>query len=236
VNSRYCRSVPLPQRSLVDNVTNIVAEFRSMWHCVDRLELFQLSRSDSNRNLSPIVLDLAQAAVRRPFRWRLRHDDRAFPSGERFQQRLLGLGRRGRRHGEPDKGPGSPHFPLLGQHRPLQDAHAQEGEGESQTVSHLRPSTSPPIRFFDSASRLNVFVDATMDFFFRARKEILFFFFSFFFFCFAFFSNQGQETRMRVRENGLLQRSGGSAREEIFFTVINEILLLRILLLHLMRG
>lgn len=76
-----------------------------------------------------------QITLRRSFWWRIRNVARTLPTGERLQQRLLGLGWRGRRYGESHQGPRLAYLALSGERRALQDAHAQEGEGQSEEVS-----------------------------------------------------------------------------------------------------
>lgn len=73
--------------------------------------------------------DFLEAPVRRSLRWCFRHVPGTFQTCERLQQRLLGLGRGGRRHGKSYKGARFAYIPLSRQRGPLQDANAQEGEG-----------------------------------------------------------------------------------------------------------
>lgn len=75
-----------------------------------------------------------QAAVRGPVRRSERHDDGALRQSERLLESVLGLGRRGRRHGQPGQVPQADHLALPGQRGALHDAIAQEGPPESQSV------------------------------------------------------------------------------------------------------
>lgn len=77
----------------------------------------------------------SQITLRRSFRRRVRDVARTLPAGERLQQRLLGLGWRGRRYGESHQGARPAHLALSGERRALQDAHAQKGKGQSEEVS-----------------------------------------------------------------------------------------------------